>query len=400
MDKLALAYALGMFSLAGPTLGLANDIDFSPEAQFEYRVFKNDPIHQNQLSHFQGASVLTGTVRWSSDDRDTRVLVEPYFRIDTADQNRSSIDFREASVSHRINRDWDVLIGVSRVFWGVTESENVVDVINQPDTLAGIATDEKLGQPLLRITRRSTLGTFEAYYLPYFREQAHADEKGRNRGALIVDGDGVIYERSGEERAGDWALRYTNRFGDLDLGLHGFYGTNRAPRIQLSSSGTELIPFYPELTQAGIDAQWTRGSWLWKGEVIAGNMLSTDFVAAVAGFEYTLFDIRRSGIDLGLIAEYLYDDRDSVELPTTLFNDDIFLGARLVLNDVQDTTLLAGVIVDSENDGVLASAEFERRLANDLFFEAEVRTFSANDDAIIREFEDDDVVQLRLTTYF
>jgi len=381
----------------GPAL--SQGIDFRPEISTELRLFPDTPQFDGQLDGAQGSIILTGEGRWRSPDRDTRVLFEPFLRLDSQDTERTYVDIREASISHEINRDWDVLVGVSQVFWGVAESRNVVDVINQFDTVEDIDEGEKLGQPMLRVSRRGDIGTLEAYYLPYFRERRFPGTDGRLRTQPVVDTDAARFERDGEEWAGDFALRYSNRFSGFDLGLHAFHGTSRNPRLEFNPATGTLEPFYPELTQGGIDLQWTQEAWLLKGEVVTGGMLGDTFTSAVGGFEYTLFDISGSGFDVGLIGEYLYDDRDQARLPTTIFENDVFVGTRVTLNDVQDTELLAGAIIDDRTGGVFASAEFQRRIGDTLLLEVEARAFSAQDDPFISALEADDSVLFRLTKY-
>ena len=381
---------------AAPAAGF----DFRPEIALEARVFADDAAFAGQSDNAQGALVLSGDGRWTSRDRDTRLLFEPYLRLDTIDDERTYADLREASLSHEINRDWDILIGVSQVFWGVAESRNVVDAINQFDTVEDSDEGEKLGQPMIRIGWRSDFGTFEAYYLPYFRERAFPGRDGRLRTEPLVEADAVRYERNNEEWAGDLALRYANRFGDFDLGLHGFYGTSRNPRLDFDPTRGAFAPFYPELSQVGLDLQWTRGAWLLKGETVVAEMLGETFTSAVGGFEYTLFGVFDSDWDVGLIGEYLYDDRDQEKLPATLFDSDAFLGLRVTLNDIQDTEFLAGAIVDDETSAVSVSAEFQRRIGDTLLLELEARVFSANDDPLLAAFDRDDHLLVRLTRYF
>ena len=378
----------------------AQRLDVRPEAAVEVRLFPDDSQFEDQLETSQLSVILSGKVSWRSKDRGTRVLFEPYVRLDAEDDERTYLDVREASLSHEINRDWDVLVGVSQIFWGVAESRNVVDVINQFDTVEGIDEGEKLGQPMVRVTRRGDFGTLEAYYMPYFRERHFPGADGRLRTDPTTDGDRSSYERGGDEWAGDAALRYTNRFGGVDLGLHAFYGTSRNPRLDFNSATSELEPFYPELTQGGVDLQWTREAWLLKAEAVVGEMLDETFTSAVGGFEYTFFDVSGSGLDVGLIGEYLYDDRDQTLLPATLFENDVFVGTRITLNDIQDTEFLAGAIVDDQTGGVFASAEFQRRIGDTMLFEVEARAFVAEDDPFISALERDDHLLARLTRYF
>ena len=379
---------------------LAQSFDFRPEVGVEVRLFPDDPQFDDQFDTAQGSLVLTGEGRWRSRDRDTRILFEPLVRIDSRDAERTYFDIREASISREINRDWDVLVGVSQVFWGVAESRNVVDMINQFDTVEDVDEGEKLGQPMIRLSRRGDIGTLEAYYLPFFRERLFPGRDGRLRTEPTTSNDVARYERGGDEWAGDFALRYTNRFGGFDLGLHGFYGTSRNPRLDFNPATGELEPFYPELSQGGVDIQWTSEAWLLKGEAVVGNMLGETLVSAVGGFEYTFFDVSGSGWDVGVIGEYLYDDRDQSLLPNTLFENDVFLGTRITLNDIQDTEFLAGAIIDDQTGGVFASAEFQRRIGDNMLLEIEARFFAAEDDPFIAALEADDNLLIRLTRYF
>lgn len=378
---------------------VAQSLMIQPEIQLENRVFFEDPQFQDQFETLQGGLVLTGDLRWTSKDRRTRIQFEPYVRLDSQDEERTYVDIREATVSVR-RGDWDVLFGVGQVFWGVAESRNVVDIINQFDTAEDFDQGEKLGQPLLRVSRRGDFGTLEAYYLPYFREQRFIGEDGRLRFDPVIDGDEAAFERGGEEWAGDAALRYANRFGDFDLGLHVFYGTSRDPFLLPSADGQTLTPFYQERVQGGIDLQYTSGPWLLKLEAAGVNQGGDTFVSSVAGFEYTFFDIGGRGIDLGIIGEYLYDDRDFTLAPITIFENDAFAGARITFNDVQDTEILAGAIIDTDTGGVIGSVEFQRRLGSDMLIEVEGRAFRGGDDPFVVAFERDSHLTLRLTKYF
>ncbi|MEM1191605.1 MAG: hypothetical protein AAGI72_23940 [Pseudomonadota bacterium] len=365
----------------------------------ESRGFFDDPQFEDQFAGAQSAVILTGNLQWTSGDRSVRAAFEPFLRLDSRDSKRSYADLREASVTRR-SGEWDILAGVTRVFWGVAESRNVVDVINQFDSVEDFDQGEKLGQPTLRLGRRLPFGRVEAYYLPYFREQRLPGPTGRLRFNPPVDMESARYERSGGEWAGDVALRYSHSLGSFDLGVHAFYGTSRNPVLALDSNGDALIPEYQELSQAGADMQYTRGAWLLKFEGVALALGGESFLSSVAGLEYTFFNVRSSGADIGVIAEYLYDGREGFDLPPQVFDNDLFAGMRVTANDSQDTELLAGVIRDRKTRAVIASLEFQRRLGATTLLEIEGRYFDGADDPLVRAFDRDSHITLRLTRYF
>ena len=386
-------------ALAAATPAAAEGWTIRPEIAVEARVFPRAPAFDGQFDAFQGGVILGGEAIWRSADRDVTFRFEPYVRLDSADDERTYADLREGSLAVA-RGDWELLGGFSKVFWGVAESRNVTDVINQTDALEEIDGDEKLGQPMLRLSRRVGSGVVEAYWLPVFRERGFPGRDGRLRTDPIVDADAARYARDGAEFAGDVALRYAGRFGDFDVGLHGFHGTNRAPRLDFDAASGRLAPFYQRLTQAGVDLQYTTGPWLLKAEAVAAEIGDDRFAATVTGFEYTFFDVRGTGLDLGVIGEHLYDGRNQRESPATPFDNDGFAGLRLTLNDVADTEFLGGAIVDLDSGAAQFSAEFQRRIGERMLLEVEGRAFAAQGDPLLEPLRRDHVLTVRLTRFF
>jgi len=237
--------------------------------------------------------------------------------------------------------------------------------------------------------------------MPYFRERTFPGSKGRMRTAIPVEIEDAEYESGAEEWHTDFAIRYENTFEDVDLGLSYFYGTSRDPRIELrpSASGLEAIPVYDLIHQLGLDLQYTKDAWLWKLESIYRNGSAHDYGAIAAGFEYTFFDIKESGIDLGILTEYLWDSRN--DDPAAPFQNDIFLGTRMTLNDVQSTEFLAGLIFDLEGGGHSFIIEASRRIGDAWKLSLELRTFhDASNGELLDQINKDDHIQLSLAYFF
>ena len=159
-----------------------------------------------------------------------------------------------------------------------------------------------------------------------------------------------------------------------------------------------LIPFYEQMDQISLDLQATKGSWLWKLEALARDSSSEQFFGAVGGFEYTLVGILESQADLGLIAEYLFDDRGEGR---AVAQNDLALGARLALNDVQSTDILAVVSVDQDNQSKFVSLEASRRIGQSWRVYLEGRFFTSVDATDPSFFiRNDDYVEISLTKFF
>jgi hypothetical protein len=262
--------------------------------------------------------------------------------------------------------------------------------------------EEKLGQPMINLALIRNWGTVDLFVLPGFRERTFPGADGRLRTTLPVDTDQAIYESSAKERHIDYAARWTKAIDVWDVGLSYFNGTSRDPRFipGLNDKGQPvLIPVYDLIKQWGLDLQATMNDWLWKLETINRSGQGEQYTALTAGFEYTLVGIAESNMDLGMIAEYLYDDRGN-NAPTP-FADDIMLGARLTLNDEQSTDFLFGVIFDSNDDTRLFSLESSRRLGANWKLTVEGRAFvNITNTNLLAGVRKDDYLQVELARYF
>ena len=362
------------------------------------RVFFDDPRWPGQEdANLQPWLAASAEWRWRGDG--SRASIIPYLRHDWIDDERSLADLREAYWAHEAD-DYELLLGVNTVFWGVTESVHLVDIINQTDAVADIDGEHKLGQPMINLDIQHEWGRVGIYLLPYFRERTFAGTDGRLRTPVPVDGDRAEYQSGDEENHVDLALRYSHYAGDIDIGLSAFSGTSREPRLLPGAGGDRLIPVYDQIDQLGLDLQYTGDAWLWKLEAIARDSATDSFHAVVGGFEFTRYQVSGSNADLGWLFEVQYDNRADSE-PLTLADNDLFGGIRVALNDVQDSTLLAGVGYDIDTGETYVNIEAERRLGDNYVLELRARWFSnAGPGDTSYAIARDDYLQLQLSRYF
>ena len=226
-------------------------------------------------------------------------------------------------------------------------------------------------------------GTIDFFVLPGFRERTFPSVDGRLRFPLPVDNSQAQYESGAGRKHADWVVRYSHALGAFDLGVSHFSGTSREPRL-LPRSDKEgnnvLTPMYDLMDQTSLDLQYTIGGWLWKMGLISRKARQRRMTAFVAGFGYTFVNIRDSGIDLGVITEYIFDDRDSHSFAPTPLDDDIFVGMRLAFNNVQSTELLVGTIIDRKNASSFLNLEASRRVGSAFKTTLEIRWFVNTDD--------------------
>lgn len=364
----------------------------------ELRYFPNKPDDSRQYDHENLALSAQPEYYRKWDNGDQSFIFTPFIRIDQNDSERTHADIRELAWI-KVAETWELRAGIRKVFWGVTESQHLVDIINQTDLVENLDGEDKLGQPMINLALVRDAGTLDLFILPGFRERTFPGEDGRLRSGLIVDTDNPEYESGAEEKHVDFAARWFQYAGAFDIGLSYFYGTSRDPRFIPNNTGTALLPVYDIINQTGLDAQATIGDWLWKLEVISRGGQGDRYTALTGGFEYTFVGIMETTYDLGVITEYLYDDRD--EEATTPFANDLLLGTRFTFNDAQSTELLAGVITDLDEGTVMLNVEASRRLGNAWKLSIEARAFANidNNDPLY-SFRKDDHLQTELAWYF
>lgn len=382
----------------------AVEFEYAGKVGLEERYFFDEGQYENQLEHSQASLFIESELYWGWNNEDDRIIFKPYYRFDSQDSERSHGDIRELSYVHS-GDNWELRTGLRREFWGVTEFQHLTDVINQTDAVDDFGGEEKLGQLMINMSFIQDWGIVDLFILPGFREQTVVGEDGRLRSALTIDKTDVSYESSAEEKHIDFAIRWVHTFGDFDVGSYWFHGTNREPIFSVEQDGNDTVlkQYYNQMDQLGIDAQATLGDWLWKFESIYRTTEDDDFAATQVGFEYTYIGIFDSDADLGLLMEHSWDSRGETDANNTgaFFQNDLFVGARIALNDVQSSELLMGVGSDLDHNGFSYIVEASRRLGENFKANLNLRLFQS-DYAYdpLYSISNDDHVQFSVEWYF
>jgi hypothetical protein len=395
-------------------VAVAADGDVYTTLELEHREFPQESKVPDRPDRQSAAALTVEFFReWNRGDQ---LLSGVFFgRVDSDDDERTHADIRELSFVHAA-RDYEVRLGVRKVFWGVTESRHLVDVINQTDFVEDIDNEDKLGQPMINLAWISDFGTWDAFWLPYFRERTFPGEDGRPAFPFEITEDAARYESHQEQSHQDFALRWRHTVGALDVGVSWFKGTAREPRLlpcvrqgsgfegtatqancDLDSAVTDpalsgfepldrilialaqqaglaptdaevqaaffdavqIIPHYDQIEQYSIDAQWIIGATALKLEALRRERGERWANALVTGFEHTLYGVFDSAIDVGLLSEFIYDRREAEG--QDLFDREVFAGTRLSFNDVAGTALLAGGVRSLDETTISYLVEAERR---------------------------------------
>ena len=189
----------------------------------------------------------------------------------------------------------------SRCSGAFTESQHLVDFVNQVDFVEHPAGEAKLGQPMVHFTWSSDWGVMEILGLPYHRARTFPGRAGRLRLPLVVEDEHVEYESAAKEAACGLRRSLQSQFWTAR------YGCERIQRHQPGACAEVTLGsqrrtglgsvLRADSRQFGLDAQLTVGSWLFKLEAIqrtgARNLSGReeDYVASVFGGEYTFYSV-------------------------------------------------------------------------------------------------------------
>jgi len=374
--------------------------EFSGFVGGQTRIFDQSAIQEGQKDH--SASFVFQPEYYHEFENGSSFTFVPFYRLDSADDKRTHFDLRELSYIW-LQDNFELRLGVRKVFWGVTEVVHLVDVINQTDLVESRDTEDKLGQPMINLSLARDWGTVDFFILPFFRERTFPGRAGRLRPARVVDTDRAVYESAAQEWNTDWAVRYSHFFGDWDVGLYHFIGTGRKPTLLPgtdSSGNSILIPLYEQINQTGLDVSYVVNDWLWKLEALyRAGQGDEDFFSFTGGFEYTFTRFLGSAMDLGLVMEAIFDERG--DRATTPFENDVALALRLAVNDPESTETLVGLVQDVTGNARSLFLEASRRFGDQWKLTVEMRaSFSQSESDFLFDLRADDFLQMELNYFF
>ena len=379
----------------GGTAHANENVQFAGTIALETRWFW-EPTNLGVFSQDEGlASGIVGKPEIDVEvGANSNLRLSGFYRYDDLDAERTHGDVQEAYLVHYRPTslgELEIRVGLDRIFWGVAESNHLIDIINQTDLVENPNEEFKLGQPMMHLTLSTDFGIFEFFGLPFHRQRTFPGPKGRLGFPFPIDTNNVRYESDDEERHFDVAFRYSHTIGFLDAGIGGFIGTHREPFFVPNlepSVPLSFSPLYTQISQTSIDLRLQHSGWLLKFEGLhrsgALNRLgiSEDYSALVGGVEYSFYSLFGTVADMTWVAEWSFDERR--ERATTRFDNDLFIANRVRFNDFQGTTITASLLLGQDNDSAISSLEFSRRVSESVSVAMEL--------VLLNEIATDDVL--------
>ena len=126
--------------------GIADRIEVSGRLSTETRLYPKSAAHPDQRSHASG--LAAEATAYMEDDEGRSITITPFYRYDAGDPERTHADLREAYIllyGDVGDDEWELRLGVDRVFWGVVESRSLVDIVNQTDLVGKPGREDQAG---------------------------------------------------------------------------------------------------------------------------------------------------------------------------------------------------------------------------------------------------------------
>ena len=325
---------------------------------------------KNGRADFNNNSVLTYKAEYYEDwnDGDDSFVFVPLILLDQSDPTLEAIQIVEASWIH-VEENWEVRTGIRQVSWGVMNTFNPVDVINQSNFTGSLVNQSSLGQPMINFSTVQDWGILDIYLLFGFEEQIFPGPDSRMAIPFESDDEATIFPPENRQIEGlDYAVRWQHAWDSFEWAVSYFNGRSRQADADFNYDLTapQLISTYHLVQQFGFELLYIWDGWSFKfelalvdGQKERGQDLGL-YASSAMGVEYSFSGLFGSNIDLIWFVEYLFDERE--ESFSTFFEHDVFVGGVFNLNDEYDSNIFVGAFWDVRDDEGIAIMQASRRL--------------------------------------
>jgi hypothetical protein len=384
---------------------LADDFEWeiNNEVGFDIREFHKEEAHSGQKNTY--SNYLSSEIYLEISEQ-INFIAEPYYRYDHNDKERSLFNFKENYLIY-LQGNSEVKLGIAEIFWGVTESKNLVDIINVYDGTDGDQ-KAKLGQSMLSYSTYSErLGIFDFYYLPFFSKKPQIGESGRLRLSKPIENYNFVYSGGAGDKVPSWAVKWEKNIGMSDFSIQAFRGNSRENSTIPLIEGTTLKYFagYERISQIGTYIQTISGSYIFKVEAIRrhgqknASNIRENYYSVTLGTEYLINRLFEKVWDLSLFIEYSNDNRSNDS--TDIMQNDIFMAGQFLFNDVSGTELLIGSTFDMDGGGNTSNVELSSRITEDIRVTGTYQLYwSTNNKDPLYDFRRDNYFGVKAIKYF
>ncbi len=275
-------------------------------------------------------------------------------------------------------KQFTVKVGSQLINWTSLDVFHPVDVVNSYYLDGNYAYPQKIAEPAINLSYQFPTSTVSFFYFPTVQKPVFSNAQNRFSGSFVVnDVQAIGYDGQllGSESINQVAFVYDFSAGRSDVHMHYInHIDRRQPVVALNSNSFDLTALFLPVEQVGIGLQSSYGFMLIKSEVVYrtfddavlsdyGSVFQHNHVQMAVGSEYTLFHQNNAESTFFLEYQYYAGVSKADRAGLGLFQNDVFVGYLLNLNDVRSTELFSSILIDLERSyEVLYSATLSRLL--------------------------------------
>ena len=324
-------------------------------------------------------------------DLNTKLVVEYLYN---SEHKKQYIYINEAFVTKEF-KNYSVTVGKVIQYWGELEGYNITDVFNQKNYLYDpLNKDKKLGSWALLTSRYVGNNTFEIG-MKFFE----GDQKYPKNSAPFYPFT-VGYEKGLAGKHSRWNPTFHAKYSfvtddivESETSLIYQQGFDNKRAISLSANH--------KLTQSAYKSKkYMIHSSIIKGDTIVkleaaytdvdDDAPVSDYQQAAVGIEQNIYNIM--GIDTSVYAEYYnyqYKNKKQENIDISeLYNNDVFLAAKLNFNDADSSEIKVGILYDLDTSEQILKAEAQTRVKDQVILHGEVMHIVNSTKSIASNFKD------------
>lgn len=333
-----------------------------------------DNKHSNNIT-------LEQKLKLSYEKENTLSILEIYAQedstdfLDSKDNKRSFIRINELYSQYE-NDNSKILLGKNIRFWGALEVKNIVDTFNLQEGRNDPFETDKIGA--YNIAYSYFFEDSEISIIAKLYEQKNKLASNKYMYSILKNAESLKNKLESEKSLyrPSLYLLYNGTSNEDDYSLdYAFIYENGYDSQRYLSKISNIYTQHAYLVNKFMTYNTlVLNSTLYKIEALYTDVIDdkniSDYVHIALGIEHTL-EPSENGNELGLLCEYYYYDTleknklSHIDLGET-FQNDLFLGLRYSFNDINNSSAVGGVILDTQDKEENYYIEYQTRL-NDMF---------------------------------
>lgn len=355
----------------------AIDIDSSGEISVQLRQFENN----GDLAKVNSGTGVYSRLKLESELPIGNLKFEGSAFVDTQDSDRDLIVLEDLYLKSTLLKNRFTVKGGWQVFnWSNLEVFHPADIINSRNHDSDLENLQKMGE--LTLSLELPLYNGEASFFLWPRVESPKFPGNKSRLGLGIDLANPMWVSENNASDGGWQTQFgfllNQSIGEGDYSFYYVNHIDRSSPIVGNESYTDLfgtfvpennivnIPYYFDVSKIGLSVQQVIGEFVLKLEAIDYNYSSSkkiltalnetttelktalDHQKVAVGLEHNYY--HTIGVESTFLIEYIailgLDKLEKESLSP--FQNDLFLGHRLNLNNTSDSEFFYGIIVDLE----------------------------------------------------